>query len=115
VLVEGAPRRGAMTGSTQALGGKNERMITISLCRFKRKPTKESVAQTSKHFEQMAKDKEGPKVLGMYWTLGRYDVVLIMEGKDEKEAMRGLLPWADTYSTETLVALRREEAIKLLE
>lgn len=90
-------------------------MITITLGRFKRKPTKESVAQLSKHFEEMAKEKGGPKILGMYWTLGRYDVVLIMEGKDEKEAMRGLLEWGDTYSTETLVALRREEAVKLLE
>jgi uncharacterized protein with GYD domain len=104
-----------MTGSTQTVGGKNERMITITLARFRRKPTKEWVAQVSKHFEEMAKDKEGPKVLGEYWTLGRYDVVLIMEGKDEKEAMRGLLPWVDTYSTETLVALSREEAVKLVE
>jgi uncharacterized protein with GYD domain len=56
-----------------------------------------------------------PKVLGMYWTLGRYDTVLIMEGKDEKEAMKGLLPWGDMLSTETLVAVRREEAAKLLE
>ena len=90
-------------------------MITITLARFRRKPTKEWVAQLSKHFEQMAKAKEGPKVLGMYWTLGRYDTVLIMEGKDEKEAMRGLLQWGDMFSTETLVALRREEAIKLVE
>ena len=90
-------------------------MITITLCRFRRKPTKESVAQMSKHFEEMAKEKEGPKVLGMYWTLGRYDTVLIMEGRDEKQAMRGLLQSADMFSTETLVALRREEAIKLLE
>jgi uncharacterized protein with GYD domain len=90
-------------------------MITITLARFRRKPTKEWVAQSSKHFEQMAKAKEGPKLLGMYWTLGRYDVVLIMEGKDEKEAMRGLLPWGDTLSTETLVAVSREEAVKLVE
>ena len=102
-----------MTGSTQTVGGKNERMITITLARFKRKPTKESEAQLSKAFEQMA--KEGTKILGAYWTLGRYDVVLIIEGKDEKEAMRGLLPWADMFSMETLVALPREEAIKLLE
>jgi uncharacterized protein with GYD domain len=102
-----------MTRSTQTVGGKNERMITITLARFKRKPTKESLAQTSKAFEQMA--KEGTKILGNYWTLGRYDVVLIIEGKDEKEAMRGLLQWGDMFSTETLVALPREEAIKLVE
>lgn len=88
-------------------------MIFITLGRWKRKPTKESVAESSKLVEQMV--KEGGKVLGMYWTLGRYDVVLIMEGKDEKEAMRGLLPWGDTLSTETLVAVSREEAVKLVE
>ena len=90
-------------------------MITITLARFRRKVTKEWVAESSKHFEEMAKAKEGPKLLGMYWTLGRYDVVLIMEGKDEKEAMRGLLEWGDTLSTETLVAVSREEARKLVE
>ena len=88
-------------------------MITVTLARFKRKPTKESVAQMSKGFEQMT--KEGTKILGAYWTLGRYDVVLIIEGKNEKEAMRGLLPWGDTLSTETLVAVSREEAVKLVE
>jgi len=88
-------------------------MIFITLGRWKRKITKESVAQSSKLVEQMA--KEGGKVLGMYWTLGRYDAVLIMEAKDEKAAMKGLLRWGDLVSTETLVAVSREEAVKLLE
>jgi uncharacterized protein with GYD domain len=88
-------------------------MIIITLGRWKRKPTKDSVAESSKVAEQMV--KEGGKVLGMYWTLGRYDAVLIMETKDEKTAMRGLLRWGDLVSTETLVAVSREEATKLLE
>lgn len=71
------------------------------------------IAQATKLFEQMA--KEGNKILGQYWTLGRYDAITIIEGKDEKTAMKWLLKWGDMLSTETLVAVPREEAIKLLE
>jgi len=88
-------------------------MIFITLARWRKKPTKESVAQSSRLVEQMV--KEDGKVLGMYWTLGRYDAVLIAEGKDEKAVMKALLRWGDLVSTETLVAVSREEAVKLLE
>lgn len=88
-------------------------MIFISLARFKGKPTKDSIAQASKLFDQMV--KEGAKILGVYWTLGRYDAVTIVEGKDEKTAMRALLRFGDLLSSETLVAVTREEAVKLLE
>jgi uncharacterized protein with GYD domain len=88
-------------------------MIFITLARFKAKVTKESVAQSSKLVEKMV--KEGGKVLGMYWTLGRYDAVLIMEAKDEKTAMGALIRWGDIVSTETLVGVTREEALKLVE
>jgi len=88
-------------------------MIFITLAKFRSKPTKEMMAQSQKLFEQMA--KEGGKVVGMYWTLGRYDTVVVTEGKDEKAAMKSLLRWGDIISTETLVAVSREEALKLLE
>jgi uncharacterized protein with GYD domain len=88
-------------------------LFFVSLARFRAKPTKESVAQASKLFEQSV--KEGGKIVGVYWTLGRYDAVTIMEGPDEKTAMRALLRWGDLLSTETLVAVTREEAMKLVE
>jgi len=88
-------------------------MIFISLAKFKGKPTKESFDKSSKLFEQMT--KEGAKILGVYWTLGRYDAVVIMEGKDEKAAMKALIRFGDVLSSETLVAVSREEAVKLLE
>lgn len=88
-------------------------MIFISLARWKKRPTKESVAQGSKLFEQMV--KEGVKIIGQYWTLGRYDAIVITEGPDEKTVMRSLLRWGDLLSTETLVAVTREEAMKLVE
>jgi uncharacterized protein with GYD domain len=88
-------------------------LIFICLARWRKMPTKESVAQSSKLFEQMVKD--GAKIIGIYWTLGRYDAVTIIEGPDEKTAMRSLLQWGDLLSTETLVAVTREEAMKLVE
>jgi uncharacterized protein with GYD domain len=91
----------------------HDEMIFITLAKWRRKPTKEMVAQSTKLFEQMV--KEGSKIIGQYWTLGRYDAVVITEGKDEKTAMKSLLRFGDVVSTETLVALTREEAIKLIE
>jgi len=91
----------------------HDEMIFITLAKWRRKPTKEMVAQSTKLFEQMV--KEGSKIIGQYWTLGRYDAVVITEGKDEKTAMKSLLRFGDAVSSETLVALTREEAIKLIE
>lgn len=88
-------------------------MILITLAKFKKKPSKEMVAQSSKLFEQMT--KEGTKILGQYWTLGRYDAIVITEGPDEKTAMKSILRFGDIASTESLVALRREEATKLVD
>ena len=88
-------------------------MIFITLAKWRKKPTKESVAQSGKLFDQLV--KEGSKILGMYWTLGRYDAVVIIEGRDEKVAMKTLARFGDIVSTETLVAVPRGEAIKLLE
>lgn len=88
-------------------------MIFITFGKWRKKPTKESLAQAQKLFEQMA--KEGAKIIGQYYTLGRYDAITIIEGKDEKTAMKWLLRWVDLLSTETLVAVPREEAMKLVE
>jgi len=88
-------------------------MIFITLCRFRGKPTKESAVEASKLVERSV--KEGGKILVVYWTLGRYDAVVIAERPDEKAEMRALLRSADKMSTETLVAIPRDEALKLLE
>ncbi len=58
-------------------------------------------------------EKQGIK-MRVYWTLGRYDAVSIMEAPTEKDAMKILLPLQDVVDTETMVAVPREEAIKLL-
>jgi len=88
-------------------------MIFITLSRLRGKPTKEMLARSSRLGEQMA--KEGIKLRGLYWTLGRYDSVAILEGPDEKAALKAVMRWSDIESTETLVAVTREEASKLVE
>ena len=88
-------------------------MIYITLARWRKKPTRESIAESTKLFNQL--EKEGNKILGVYWTLGRYDAVVITEGKDEKTAIRNIMRWSDLLSTETLVAVTREGALKLIE
>ncbi len=91
-------------------------MIFIGLAKFRKKPTKEATAFTDKWIAQL--EKQGVKVLGFYWTLGRYDSVLITEGPNEgavERAMKGAIGISDNVVTETLVALRREDAVKLLD
>jgi len=89
-------------------------MIFITLARFRKKPTKAVIAETSRLVEQGLKEMGG-KILGWYWTLGRYDVVFIAEGKDEKNYMKTVIRFGDMLALETLVAVPREEAIKLVE
>jgi uncharacterized protein with GYD domain len=85
-------------------------MIFVSLNRFRGKATKENIERSNKI---LASDPK-VKVLGFYWTLGRYDSVLIMEAPNEKAAMKILTQVGDYAATETMVAIPREEAIKLL-
>jgi uncharacterized protein with GYD domain len=57
---------------------------------------------------------KGIKIINWYWTLGRFDVVFIYEAANEKEALKASLAAADYVASETLVAIPREEALKLL-
>ena len=87
-------------------------MIFISLGKLKKKPTKEMSSQVSKMMEEAK--KRGMKLLGFYWTLGRYDTILIVEASNEKEIMKLSIEAADMVTTETMVAIARDEATKLL-
>jgi uncharacterized protein with GYD domain len=87
-------------------------MFFISLGRFRRKPTKEATAEVSELMKGM--EKEGIKFVGFYWTLGRYDTVVIMEAPDEEIVMKANMKVSDIVSTETMVAVTREEAHKLI-
>ena len=51
----------------------------------------------------------------VYWTLGSYDRVVILEAPSEKDVMKIVLGMQDKVdSDETMVAVPREEPIKLL-
>ncbi|UCD97038.1 MAG: GYD domain-containing protein [Candidatus Bathyarchaeota archaeon] len=86
-------------------------MIFITLTKWKTAPKKEMVDQFTKTVEKL--EKQGIK-MRVYWTLGRYNGVTITEAANEKDLMKILLPFAGLIDTETMVAVPREEAIKLL-
>ena len=86
-------------------------MIFITLLKWKQAPKKEMIEQSTKRLEELA--KQGIK-MNVYWTLGRYDAVTIIEAPTEKDAMKTLLIFQDIVVTETMVAVPRAEAIRLL-
>ena len=88
-------------------------MIFITLTKWKQSP--KNMLDTVNEFGKTMKEleKQGIK-MHIYWTLGRYDAVSIVEAPNEKDAMKALLPLQDVIETETMVAVPREEAIKLL-
>jgi len=87
-------------------------LIFVSLAKFRKKPTKESVGDASKMVEEYK--KKGIKVLNWFWTLGRYDVVFIFEAASEKDALKTTMDISEGVSTETLVAIPRQEAVNML-
>jgi uncharacterized protein with GYD domain len=87
-------------------------MIFIHLGKMRKKPDKEDVGDAAKLVA--AFDKKGIKVLNWYWTLGRYDTVFIFEAKNEKEAMKMSIDVSEWVASETLIAIPRQEAVKLI-
>jgi len=87
-------------------------LFFITLKKWKKARTKEIIDQATKTFEDL--EKQGIKMC-VYWTLGRYDAVAILEAPTEKDAMEILLGFQGLVDTETMVAVPREEAIKLLQ
>jgi len=88
-------------------------MIFITLGKFRKKPTEEATAEVSGLMKGMT--KEGIKFLSFYWILVRYDTVVIMEAPDERTVIKANMKVSDIVSTETMIAVTREEAHKLIE
>ena len=86
-------------------------MHAIILAKLRGKITKELTDRVNKVMTDQPMDV---KIHSIYYTLGRYDVVFITEAPDEKAAMAVLLQFGDDVATETLIAVPREEALKLL-
>ena len=89
-------------------------MLFISLVKFRKKPTKEMIAQNLS-FSEMEARKEGIKNIATYWTIGRYDAVVITDSPNEKTHMKSVMRRGDFLSTQSLVAIPAEEARKLVE
>ena len=87
-------------------------MLFIMLVKDKKKPTKENTGRGTKMIGELK--KKGIKFLGFYWTLGRYDDVVIVEAPTEKDAMKLAFDVREDVTTETLVAIPREGGLKLL-
>ncbi|MCA1917051.1 GYD domain-containing protein [Methanospirillum hungatei] len=82
-------------------------MLFIALAKFKTKLSKEIVSQNMKDIEEDTKGQV--RYLNIYWTLGRYDTVVLFEAPDEKVAMNVVLKRMDRMDIETLVAVPADE------
>ncbi len=85
----------------------------IGMVKFRNKPTRETI---KKNLDSMEEEKKrGITYKGIYWTLGRYDAIVIAEAPDEKTMMKGIIGRSDWMSSETMVGIPAEEARKLVE
>ena len=85
-------------------------MIFISMIKFKKK-TKD-VVESGK--EIMQNLPVGIKIIGTYWTLGKFDAVWIYEAPSEKEAMKLGVMASEVMRFQTMTAVSRDEAMKLV-
>ena len=85
-------------------------MNFITLIKFKKKVSE--VVEVGKFV--MKNLPPGVKMIATYWTLGKYDAVWIYEAPSEKDAMKLGISVGDVAETQTLVAVPRDEAMKLL-
>ncbi len=91
--------------------------IFVILAKF----TSEGIKGLKKAPERLKSSQEiaktiGAEVKGLYYTMGRYDYVAIIEAPSVEAAMKGLfmLGAGGTQTTETLVGLSFEDAHKVI-
>ncbi len=91
--------------------------IFVVLAKF----TAEGIKEIKKSEEWFKNGQEvaksvGAKIKGMYYTMGRYDYVAIVEGPSVEAAMKGLfiLGAGGIAKTETLPGLSMDDALKLI-
>ena len=83
-------------------------MLFIMLAKFKTSLNKEIVARNIRDIHD--DEKSQVRYLGIYWTLGKYDTVVLFEAPDEKVAMNVVLKRLDRMEIETLVAIPADES-----
>jgi len=79
-----------------------------------RKNVKESVKRAAEIRKQ--NEARGFKVLGHYWTQGRYDLVAVVDAPNDEAMVAGLFGIAETgnVTSETMRAYTAEEMQRLL-
>ena len=89
----------------------------IVLYHFTREGRK-NVKETVKRAEEVRKQNEarGFKILGHYWTQGRYDLVAVVDAPSEEAMVAGLFNIAEAgnVSSETMRAFTVEEMRRIL-
>ena len=85
-------------------------MWFVTLLKFRRKLTKADLAEEDKL--EVLYAKHGLKVHSDFYTLGRFDNVMIVEAPDAKTVMDFFLAQTHVVSTETLTAVPKKEARK---
>jgi uncharacterized protein with GYD domain len=83
----------------------------VTLLKFRKKLTKADLAEEDRLEAQYA--KHGLKVHHDFYTLGRFDNVMIVEAPDAKTVMDFFLAQTHMVATETLTAVSKKEARKL--
>lgn len=86
-------------------------MIFIFLLKWKKAVEKEKLDKFTQMYDELR--KKGAK-LQLYWTLGHYNFVCVMEAASEKDAITLMPSFADVAEVEALTAIPRDEAIKLV-
>ncbi len=84
----------------------------ISLLKFTEQGAKDIKKSTNRaHAFDRAAEKAGVTVEAQYWTIGRYDGVLIVNAPDEKKALHLLaeLSSGGNVRSETMIALSDKE------
>jgi uncharacterized protein with GYD domain len=74
------------------------------MAKFKGEPAKSDV-----NVLKTEAKKRNIRILSHYITLGRYDEVIIFEASSEKPVLELLMGRTNVVSSETLVAVRRED------
>jgi uncharacterized protein with GYD domain len=84
----------------------------VTLVKFKKKA--EAVAEFGN--ELLKHLPPNVKVREIFWTLGEYDSIWIIDAPSEKEIFQMFLHGGglEFITTQTLVAMKREEAVRLL-
>jgi uncharacterized protein with GYD domain len=87
-------------------------MRFVTLARLRARPSKELLKMIDRAIKSPPK---GVKIRDVFWTLGRYDMVMVHEAPDQKRGMSLGMQFGDHMTTETMAAVTRKEAIRSIE